>query len=30
MVWECGMIAGGMSAAQKPYHMIKGFKHIAQ
>lgn len=28
MVWECGMIAGGMSAAQSPYHMIKGFKHI--
>ena len=29
MVWECGLIAGWMSAvAQSPYHMIKGFKHI--
>ena len=25
MVWECGMIAGWMSANQSPYHMIKGF-----
>jgi hypothetical protein len=29
MVWECGLIAGWMSATgQSPYHMIKGFKHI--
>ena len=27
MVWECGMIAGGMSAVQSPYHMIKNFAH---
>ena len=27
MVWECGMIAGGMSAKQSPYHMIKNFAH---
>ena len=27
MVWECGMIAGGLSAAQSPYHMIKNFVH---
>lgn len=27
MVWECGMIAGGLSAVQSPYHMIKNFKH---
>jgi hypothetical protein len=27
MVWECGLIAGGMSAAQSPYHMIKNFAH---
>jgi len=25
--WECGMIAGGISAKQSPYHMIKNFKH---
>ena len=29
MVWECGMIAGGMSAVQSPYHMIKNFAHKA-
>ena len=27
MVWECGLIAGGMSAVQSPYHMIKNFAH---
>lgn len=27
MVWECGLIAGGMSAVQSPYHMIKNFVH---
>lgn len=27
MVWECGLIAGGMSAIQSPYHMIKNFAH---
>jgi len=27
MVWECGLIAGGLSAAQSPYHMIKNFAH---
>ena len=25
MVWECGMIAGWMSADQSPYHVIKNF-----
>ena len=29
MVWECGLIAGGMSAVQSPYHMIKNFAHKA-
>ena len=29
MVWECGLIAGGMSAKQSPYHMIKNFAHKA-
>lgn len=29
MVWECGLIAGGMSAVQSPYHMIKNFTHKA-
>lgn len=29
MVWECGLIAGGMSAKQSPYHMIKNFEHKA-
>lgn len=29
MVWECGLIAGGMSATQSPYHMIKNFTHKA-
>ena len=28
MVWECGLIAGGMSAKQSPYYMIKNFAHI--
>lgn len=27
MVWECGLIAGGLSAKQSPYHMIKNFAH---
>ena len=27
MEWECWMIAGGISAVQSPYHMIKNFKH---
>ena len=27
MVLECGLIAGGMSAVQSPYHMIKNFAH---
>ena len=27
MVWECGLIAGGLSAVQSPYHMIKNFAH---
>jgi hypothetical protein len=27
MVWECGLIAWGMSAVQSPYHMIKNFAH---
>ena len=27
MVWECGLIAWGMSAVQSPYHMIKNFVH---
>lgn len=25
--WECWMIAGGISAKQSPYHMIKNFAH---
>ncbi len=29
MVWECGLIAGGMSAKQSPYYMIKNFVHMA-
>ena len=29
MVWECGLIAGGLSAVQSPYHMIKNFAHKA-
>jgi len=29
MVWECGLIAWGMSAVQSPYHMIKNFAHKA-
>lgn len=29
MVWECGLIAGGMSAKQSPYYMIKNFAHLA-
>lgn len=28
MVWECGLIAGGMSAKQSPYYMIKNFVHM--
>ena len=28
MVWECGLIAGGMSAVQSPYFMIKNFAHL--
>lgn len=29
MVWECGLIAWGMSAKQSPYYMIKNFVHMA-
>ena len=28
MVWECGLIAWGMSAKQSPYYMIKNFVHM--
>jgi len=28
MVWEVGLIAGGMSAVRNPYHMIKNFSHV--